>query len=197
MAWDTARTKQLLLDAAVVEFSTHGPDGARIDRVAAAAGVNKERIYRYFGSKNGLFTAVLESELAQLAAAVPLTAEQAEDLGDYAGRVFDYHLAHPHLLRLMSWESLQDEQPMVAEGVRVAHYGDKVAAVAAAQDAGAVQSEIPATHLFATVMAMTTWWFTSRPTVHLIMSTTPDDTIARRRAALVQMVNRLVDPSRS
>jgi AcrR family transcriptional regulator len=57
MAWDTAKTKRLLLDAAVDEFAAHGPEGARIDRIAAAAGVNKERIYPYFGGKQQLFSA--------------------------------------------------------------------------------------------------------------------------------------------
>ena len=34
-------------------------NGATVDEIAAAAGVNKQRIYAYFGSKNGLFEAVL------------------------------------------------------------------------------------------------------------------------------------------
>ena len=38
MAWDTERTKRLLLDAATTEFSEHGLAGARVDRIAAAAG---------------------------------------------------------------------------------------------------------------------------------------------------------------
>ena len=44
MAWDTERTKQLLLDAATEEISSFGLAGARIDRIAASAGVHKERI---------------------------------------------------------------------------------------------------------------------------------------------------------
>jgi AcrR family transcriptional regulator len=44
MAWDTERTKALLLAAATEEFSEKGLAGARVDRIAAAAGVNKERI---------------------------------------------------------------------------------------------------------------------------------------------------------
>ncbi|NJP82382.1 helix-turn-helix transcriptional regulator, partial [Streptomyces sp. AA8] len=55
MAWDTARTRQALLDAAVDEFAEHGFDGARIERIGTRAGVNKERIYQYFGNKQRLF----------------------------------------------------------------------------------------------------------------------------------------------
>ncbi|QIK63465.1 TetR family transcriptional regulator [Leucobacter viscericola] len=193
MAWDTERTRQLLLDAAVEEYAAHGPEGARIDRVAAAAGVNKERIYQYFGSKQKLFVAVLEAELAKLASAIPLTAEQAMDLGDYAGRVYDYHLEHPRLLRLMSWEALQNlDEGIVAESERAAHYADKVAAVSAAQKSGAVAAEPSAPYVFSAVMAITTWWFTSPQLVRMIMAGAPGGTDKDRRAALIQLVRRLV-----
>ena len=62
MAWDTERTKRLLLDAATAEFSAYGLAGARIDRIAATAGVNKERIYQYFGKKDELFAQVLATD---------------------------------------------------------------------------------------------------------------------------------------
>ncbi|QIM17600.1 TetR/AcrR family transcriptional regulator [Leucobacter coleopterorum] len=196
MAWDTERTRQLLLDAAVIEFAAHGPEGARINRVAATAGVNKERIYQYFGSKQKLFVAVLEAELAKLAEAVPLTPTQAMDLGDYAGQVYDYHLSYPHLLRLMSWEALQDPgTEIVAESERAAHYADKVAAVSAAQKQGAVVVDPAAAYLFSAVMAITTWWFTSPQLVSMIMAGTPEDTPANRRASLMQLVGRLVGAS--
>lgn len=196
MAWDTAGTERRLLDAAVDEFAARGPDGARIDRIAMSSGVNKERIYRYFGSKQKLFEAVLEAELAKLAAAVPLTRDQARDLGDYAGRVFDHHLAHPHLLRLMSWEALHDGgQAAIAEEARAAHYADKIAAVAAAQEAGAIRSEVPAAYLFSAVMAMTTWWFTSPQVARMITPAAVDDTPPPRRAMLIAMVAQLTTPN--
>ncbi|GAA3546392.1 hypothetical protein GCM10022222_32530 [Amycolatopsis ultiminotia] len=59
------------------------------------------------GSKQQLFAAVLEQEMTTLSAAVPLTGEQAEDLGEFAGRVCDYHRSHPHYLRLLLREGLQ------------------------------------------------------------------------------------------
>ena len=71
MAWDIERTKRLLLDAGVAEFSAHGLAGARVDRIAAAAGVNKERIYQYFGNKQQFFGEVLLRELGVAIDAVP------------------------------------------------------------------------------------------------------------------------------
>jgi AcrR family transcriptional regulator len=190
MAWDTARTKQLLLDAAVAEFAEHGPQGARVDRIAQRAEVNKERIYQYFGNKRRLFDAVLEAELGKLAAAVPLTAERAADLGEYAGRVFDYHRAHPHFLRLLRWEGLQDEDTVAAQSERMAHYTEKLAAVAAAQRAGAVTSDFEPGEVFYAVFALAAWWFTVPQVVRMIMSDS-NGTPESQRAALVRMVRRL------
>lgn len=97
MAWDTEGTKRAMLDAAVAEFAAHGPDGTTIERIARAAGVNKERVYNYFGGKPALFATVLRDELAKVARDVPADSFSTEDIGDYAGRVYDYHRAHPEL----------------------------------------------------------------------------------------------------
>ncbi|MGW2186965.1 TetR family transcriptional regulator [Streptomyces sp. NPDC001719] len=191
MAWDTARTKRLLLEAAVEEFAEHGPLGARVDRVAAAAKVNKERIYQYFGGKEQLFTAVLEAELAKAAAAAPLPRAGEGDLGDFAGLLFDYHLAHPHLLRLLSWEGLRDGRvPAVAESERTAHYLDKAAAITALQNSGTVTADFPPGRLFCAAFALATWWLTMPQLARMALTGT-DDSPEATRATLVAMVRRL------
>ncbi|MGW2406937.1 TetR family transcriptional regulator [Streptomyces sp. NPDC001739] len=191
MAWDTARTKQLLLDAAVEEFAEFGPEGARVARVATRAGVNKERIYQYFGSKEKLFVAVQESELQKIAAAVPLTAEQAQDLGDYAGRVFDYHRAHPHFVRLLAWEGLQYQDRVVAESARTGHYDEKIAAVARAQKSGALNDEVDAGQLMHAVIALTASWFTLPQLASMLMPAVAGAGPEAQRESLVTLVRRL------
>nr|WP_243848683.1 hypothetical protein [Lysinibacter cavernae] len=124
-----------------------------------------------------------------------MTAAQAADLGNYAGQVFDYHLANPHLLRLMSWEALQSpEVGLAAKDERAAHYADKVSAVAAAQLSGEIASDPQAPFLFSAVMAITTWWFTSANIANLITAGTESDDAQSRREALVSMVRRLTAP---
>lgn len=54
-------TRQRILDVAIKEFSAKGYDGARVDDIMRVAKVSKNLIYHYFGSKEGLFIAVLES----------------------------------------------------------------------------------------------------------------------------------------
>ena len=51
--------RQAILEAAIKEFSAKGLSGARVDAIARAAKVNKQLIYYYFDSKDGLYEAVL------------------------------------------------------------------------------------------------------------------------------------------
>src|SRR5215475_11862325 len=54
------RTRELILEAATVEFAAKGIGGARVDAIAARAGANKRMIYHYFGNKQRLYLSVLE-----------------------------------------------------------------------------------------------------------------------------------------
>ena len=54
------RPARRILAAATVEFARKGLGGARVDEIAARSKANKRMIYHYFGSKEQLFTAVLE-----------------------------------------------------------------------------------------------------------------------------------------
>jgi TetR/AcrR family transcriptional regulator len=53
-------TRNKLLLAARREFADSGLAGARVDEIAARAGVNKQLVYHYFGDKDALYLAVLE-----------------------------------------------------------------------------------------------------------------------------------------
>ena len=57
---DPAATRKKLLTAARREFADSGLAGARVDEIAARAGVNKQLVYHYFGDKDALYLAVLE-----------------------------------------------------------------------------------------------------------------------------------------
>ena len=57
---DPERTRAVILNAAIAEFTSKGLSGARIDHIAKRANVNKRMIYYYFTNKEGLYIAVLE-----------------------------------------------------------------------------------------------------------------------------------------
>lgn len=154
MAWDIERTKQLLLDAATVEFSAYGLAGARIDRIASVAGVNKERIYQYFGKKDELFGIVLARRLAAVMDEVPITGVGVDAVVDYAGRVFDYHSRHPELARLVFWEGLERTEPTSLD-TRTAGANNKVQRL---REALPTLSDANARELLATILTLCDGW---------------------------------------
>jgi AcrR family transcriptional regulator len=107
---DAARTRQDILRAARQEFSEHGLSGARVDAIAARMRTTKRMLYYYFGSKEGLYLAVLEQVYGDIR-----SVEQELDLAslhpaDAIRRMieftFDYEEAHPEFIRLVSIENI-------------------------------------------------------------------------------------------
>ncbi len=61
-----AESRARILDAALQEFSELGLAGARTERIASIAGVNKALLYYYFESKENLYLAALEMIAAKM-----------------------------------------------------------------------------------------------------------------------------------
>ncbi len=68
---DPERTKANILAVAEQEFGEKGLAGARIDEIAAATQTSKRMIYYYFGSKEGLYLAVLKESYRRSARRKP------------------------------------------------------------------------------------------------------------------------------
>ncbi|HYS42257.1 MAG TPA: helix-turn-helix domain-containing protein, partial [Pseudonocardiaceae bacterium] len=62
---DADRSRRLLLAAALDEFAAKGFAGARVQEIAARAGVNKQLINYYFDSKEGLYLELQRSWLCR------------------------------------------------------------------------------------------------------------------------------------
>ncbi|MBN7786475.1 TetR family transcriptional regulator [Ponticoccus gilvus] len=87
-------TRQNLLMAARTAFADAGLEGARVDDIGRRAGLNKQLVYHYFGSKDGLYTAVLEqvySEIREREAALDLSAFPPEEA---MRQLIDFSFAH-------------------------------------------------------------------------------------------------------
>ncbi|MEC5167633.1 TetR/AcrR family transcriptional regulator [Glaciihabitans sp. GrIS 2.15] len=198
MAWDTEGTRRRLRDAALVEFAARGFDGTTVGSIAERAGVNKERLYSYFGDKKALWELVLATELERLASAVDLTGVGLDDIGEFAGATFDYHAANPALGRLLQWEGLQDGPPADA-AARTMHYRQKVERFATAQRDGLLDDGIDPAHLAFALIALAAWWQTVPQLAEMITGAGPDDPQerARRRQFVVEAARRLAVPSRS
>lgn len=191
MARDAAATQARILAAAVREFSELGFSGARIDRIAEASGSNKRMIYVYFSDKEGLFAATLEKVIGDLVTQVPIT---EADLPGYAGALFDYLVEHPDALRLTMWRQL--ERP--ASGPEAAAiYAEKVAAIHRAVSEMAPDRPLPPTDLLVLVQGMAGAWMISPWDLLTADGADPHDPdrIAVHRAALVEAVRRLLQPT--
>ncbi|HMH94842.1 MAG TPA: TetR family transcriptional regulator [Streptosporangiaceae bacterium] len=195
MAWDTEGTRRRLQEAATIEFAERGPDGTTMARIAERAGINKERLYKYFGDKQALFETVLSGELEKLAAAVQPLAGGFEDIGEFAGRTFDYHAAHPELVRLLLWEGLAGD-PVADQARRTAHYQDKARAYAAAQRAGTLDDDLDPDHLVFLIIALAAWWLAVPQLAFMLTGSDGSDADehARRRACVVRAAERLARP---
>jgi len=104
MVYDSSATRARLLDAAYSEFAARGFAGARVASISTAAGANKQAIYLYFGSKDGLFDAVIEHRLGILGNQVPFN---PDDFTEYIGALFDHLVQHVQLARLHQWKALE------------------------------------------------------------------------------------------
>ncbi|MFZ0090621.1 MAG: TetR family transcriptional regulator [Solirubrobacteraceae bacterium] len=192
MAWDTERTRRRLKTAAVAEFAEHGFAGTKMTRIAARAGLNKERLYSYFGNKRALWEQVLTDELDALATAVEVRGVGLDDVGEFAGATYDYHADHPQLARLLQWEGLMGGPAAGAE-TRATHYREKVARFAQAQESGALTADLDAAHLVFALIALAAWWQTVPQLAELITGADNANSTERlcRRAFVVAAAQRL------
>ncbi|GLZ75527.1 TetR family transcriptional regulator [Actinorhabdospora filicis] len=133
---DAERTRRRLLDAAFDEFAARGYAGARVQDIAARAGVNKQLITYYFGGKEGLYTALRESwhdwEAAEAGPEVPLT----EAIARYAGHA----LEDPRAARLILWHGLAESDADTPDAT--ADLGDDVEKMRARRERGEFPAEL-------------------------------------------------------
>ncbi len=107
---DPEGTRQRILEAATEEFTQAGLGGARVDQIARRAEVNERMLYYYFGSKEGLFRAVLENAYLKLLEAEQslrlddLPADQA--MRDLMAFIWRYYVDNPGLVSLVNSENL-------------------------------------------------------------------------------------------
>jgi AcrR family transcriptional regulator len=107
---DPDQTRRDILAVATEEFASKGLAGARIDEIAARTRTSKRMIYYYFGSKEGLYVAVLEEAYRNIRhiehdlAVDHLTPEAA--LRELVGFSFDRHQENPAFVRLVCNENL-------------------------------------------------------------------------------------------
>ena len=108
--YDAELTKRELLEVATEEFAAMGLNGARVDEIAERTRTSKRMIYYYFGSKEGLYLAVLEKAYGDIREYEKTLSLQDLDPESAIRKLvhftFDYHDAHPEFVRLVSIENI-------------------------------------------------------------------------------------------
>src|SRR4029079_11871874 len=156
---DRDRTRAEILDVATEHFAEHGYSGARVDEIAEQTRTTKRMLYYYFGSKEGLYTAVLERVYAQIRAAEQdVDVEHLEPVAAIrrlAELTFDHHEAHPEFIRLVSIENIHGAEHIAASG-KLGRIGSPALDVirrilAAGQESGLFTADVDAVDLHAMI----------------------------------------------
>ncbi len=104
-------TKDAILRAALKVFARHGYDGGRVEQISRAAKSYDRMIYYYFGSKQGLYVAVLEEIYRRFDEAESRLeideSRPAEALKAMIRFIWGYYQAHPEFIALLNTENLQ------------------------------------------------------------------------------------------
>lgn len=199
---DPERTMQDILEVATREFAAKGLTGARIDEIAELTRTSKRMIYYYFGSKEGLYVAVLEEayrRMRAIEAELHLDDLPPEDaLRKLVGHTVDYQLAHPDFIRLVMTENIHRGEYLAQsktikrlnvpaiEGLRRV-YERGVAA-------GVFRSGIDAVDLHMSISALSVFNVANRHTFALIFQRDLESSAAliARRDSIIEMIVRFV-----
>lgn len=111
---DPERTMAEILAVATQEFADKGLAGARIDEIAATTRTSKRMIYYYFGSKDGLYLAVLEEaygRMRHIEAQLHLDDLQpVQALRSLVEFTYDHHQSNEPFIRLVMSENIHRAQ---------------------------------------------------------------------------------------
>jgi len=202
-------TRAAILRAAIDAFAEAGEAGARTDAIAHAAGVNKALLHYYFGTKDGLYGAVLEEVFTGLA-------ERFRGVlggpGSPGERLLRYFLAHfEHLgdsnpfARLLGHELMRARAGQSTRISRIVTlcFGPLYAALVALLEEGMAAGELRRQEPGPAIQALTganVFYFISAPFYREIAGRDPrePELLARQRAALLEGAGTLLfsDPER-
>ena len=118
-------TRDNILRAASKIFARYGYDGGSIEKISKAAKSFDRMIYYYFGSKEGLFIAVLEDMYRRMNDAelkLSLDIEKPVDsLKDVIHFVVSYYVKNPEFITLLNTENLHRGKH-IAKSLRASEY---------------------------------------------------------------------------
>jgi TetR/AcrR family transcriptional regulator len=201
---DPAATRKKLLTAARREFAASGLAGARVDEIAARAGVNKQLVYHYFGDKDALYLAVLEWVYEEIRAQERklnlegLPPKQA--IKRLIEASFDHLAAHPDFILLLNDENRGGARHVRGSRKLEAMHSPLVSMVQAILSegirAGVFRKGINPVHLYISIAGLSYFYFSNTPTLSAIFGKELARPTARRarRRHVVDLVMQSLRP---
>jgi TetR/AcrR family transcriptional regulator len=185
---DPAGTRQKLLTAARREFAQSGLAGARVDEIAARAGVNKQLVYHYFGDKDALYLAVLEWVYEEIRAQERklnlegLPPERA--IRKLIEGSFDHLAAHPDFIVLLNDENRGGAKHVRGSRKLEAMHSPLVSMVSKilreGVRAGTFRKGVNPVHLYISIAGLSYFFFSNTPTLSAIFGKDLSSAAARR-----------------
>jgi TetR/AcrR family transcriptional regulator len=197
-------TRQKLLTAARREFANSGLAGARVDEIAARAGVNKQLVYHYFGDKDALYLAVLEWVYEEIR-----TQERNLNLAGLPPRdairkliesSFDHLAAHPDFILLLNDENRGGARHVRGSRRLEAMHSPLVSMVSRILSEGVREGVfrrgINPVHLYISIAGLSYFFFSNTPTLSAIFGKDLASPASRRarRKHVVDLVLRALRP---
>ena len=181
-----AATRESILRAATKVFAKHGYAGGRIEQISKAAKSYDRMIYYYFGSKEGLFIAVLEEMYRRFNEAesrvVLDTAKPVEALREVIRFMWGYYQRCPEFITLLNTENLH-RGAHIGKSLRAREYSSPAIAVlgevlkrGAAQ--GLFRKDVVARDVYLMIAAMGYFYLSNRFTLSAFLGEELETTAA-------------------
>lgn len=193
---------QDILEVATREFAAKGLTGARIDEIAELTRTSKRMIYYYFGSKEGLYIAVLEEayrRIRHIESELHLEDLPPEEaLRTLVAFTFDYQNANPDFIRLVMNENIHRGE-FLAQSQTIQQLN--VPAIDAVRTvyergcaAGVFRDDLDPVDLHMSISALCFFNVSNRHTFSLIFKRdmASPEALAARRASIVDLIVRYV-----
>ncbi len=199
---DPEATMADILDVATREFAAKGLAGARIDEIAAATRTSKRMIYYYFGSKEGLYVAVLEEAYRRIRhIETDMHLEDLEPetaLRRLVAFTCDYQRSNPDFIRLVMNENMHHgeflAQSRLIQQLNVPAINLLRSVYERGVREGVFRCGLDPIDLHMSISALSVFNVSNRHTFSLIFKHDFDDpaAIEARRDSIVEMIVRFV-----